>query len=36
MALFENGKKYFDKTDMKNVKDVYNAINKKFDIISVG
>ena len=35
-ALFENGKKYFDKTGIQDLKDTYKKNKKEIDLITAG
>ena len=34
--LFENGRKYFDKSGVEDIKKTYEVIAKQIDIVSVG
>ena len=34
--LFENGKKYYEKTGVEDIKKTYEIIDKQIDIVSVG
>ena len=36
VALFENGKKYFDKTGIQDLKDTYKKNKKEIDIVTAG
>ena len=35
-ALFENGRKYYDESGVKMIKDTYEKNKKEIDIVSVG
>ena len=34
--LFENGKMYFEKTDVEDIRETYKANKKEIDIVTVG
>ena len=34
--LFENGKKYFEKSDVEDIREAYKANKKEIDIVTVG
>ena len=36
LKLFENGKKYFERSGVEDLKKTYDAIAKQIDIVSVG
>ena len=36
VKLFENGKKYFEKADVEDIREAYKANKKEIDIVTVG